>query len=65
MILNFKHKGLRRLFEADERRGIRPDLVGRIRNILAVMNRARSADDLKIPGCMNRKATAKGNSALR
>lgn len=50
MILNFKHKGLRRFFEDDEYKGIRADQIERLQNILAVMNRARSLEDLKLPG---------------
>jgi len=38
-----RHRGLRRLIEADDGRGIRPDLLRRVRNILAVLV---SAEDI-------------------
>ena len=50
MILSFRHKGLRRLFERNERRGIRTDLIDKIENVLAVLNRARSPSDMYLPG---------------
>ena len=50
MIRNFRHKGLQRLFEEDESRGIRADHVQKITNILAVLNRARVPQDMDLPG---------------
>ena len=50
MIQSFRHKGLQRLFVAGERRGIRPDLIEKIENILAVLSRARVPGDMKLPG---------------
>ena len=50
MIQNFRHKGLRRLFEDDERQGVRADHVEKLQNILAVLNRARTAEDMHLPG---------------
>lgn len=50
VIRNFKHKGLRRLFELGDARGISGDLVPKIENILAVLNRARRPDDVNLPG---------------
>ena len=50
MIRNFRHKGLQRLFEDDEPRGIRADHVRKITNILAVLNRARVPQDMDLPG---------------
>ena len=50
MIQNFRHKGLRRLFEDGEPRGIRADHVEKIENILAVLNRARVPEDMDLPG---------------
>jgi proteic killer suppression protein len=40
-VLSVKHKGLRRLIESDDARGLRPDIVGRVRNILAALLAAR------------------------
>jgi proteic killer suppression protein len=38
-----RHKGLRRFIEDDDAKGIRPDLVNRIRNILSMLI---SSDDI-------------------
>lgn len=50
MIRSFGHKGLKRLFEDGDRKGMRPDLVEKVENILLVLNRARSPDDMNLPG---------------
>ena len=50
MIENFKHKGLKRLFENGESKGILADHVEKIENILAVLNRAASPSDMDLPG---------------
>lgn len=50
MIRSFKHKGLKRLFELGDAKGIRPDLVQKVENILAVLNRARRLEDMNLPG---------------
>ena len=50
VIQNFRHKGLKRLFEKDEPQGIRGDQVPKVQNILAVLNRARVPEDMALPG---------------
>ena len=50
VIRNFRHKGLKRLFEKDETQGIRADCVQKVQNILAVLNRARAPEDMGLPG---------------
>ena len=50
MIQSFRHKGLKRLFEDGDRKGIRADYVDKIENILAVLNRARTPEDMNLPG---------------
>ena len=50
MIQNFRHKGLKRLFEDGDRKGIRPDLIEKAENILFVLNRAKAPDDMNLPG---------------
>ncbi len=50
MIQSFRHKGLKRLFENGETKGIRPDHVEKTENILAVLNRARKPEDMNLPG---------------
>lgn len=50
MIENFRHKGLKRLFEDGEAKGIRADLLEKVENILAVLNRAAGPNDMDLPG---------------
>ena len=49
MIESFRHKGLKRLFESDERRQLRQDLVERIRIILAALDSANAIDAMNRP----------------
>jgi proteic killer suppression protein len=50
MIRSFQHKGLRRLFEEDEARGVQAEHARKLRNILARLESARTAADMDIPG---------------
>jgi proteic killer suppression protein len=50
VIVGFKHRGLKRLFEAGDPRGLNPNLVPKIRRILARMNAATAILDLDAPG---------------
>jgi len=50
VIQSFKHKGLKQLFEKGTARGIPPDHVAKVENILAVLNRARRPSDVDLPG---------------
>jgi toxin HigB-1 len=50
VIRGFRHRGLRRLFEQGESKGIRPDQREKVENILAVLNRARRPEDMNLPG---------------
>ncbi len=50
MIRSFKHRGLRRLYEGDDRRGIRPDLVEDVEDILARLDRAETPQAMNLPG---------------
>ena len=50
MIRSFKHRGLKRLFERDDRSGIRPDLVDAVQEILTVLDDAESPQELNLPG---------------
>ena len=49
MIRNFKHKGLRLLYEDGNRKGINPDHVRKLRQILAVLDVALTIDALRLP----------------
>jgi proteic killer suppression protein len=50
VIRSFKHRGLKRLYEDGDGRGIRPDLVETIQEILTVLDEAKSARDLNLSG---------------
>ncbi len=49
MIGSFNHKGLKRLFENDDKKLLRPDLVERIKTLLAYLDAAKVIEDLDIP----------------
>jgi len=48
--LNFHHRGLRRLYEKDESRGINPEHVEKLRNILARLEVAQAPGEMDLPG---------------
>jgi len=50
MIKTFKHKGLRKLFETGNHKGVNPDHVKRLRLILARLDASQSSDDMNLPG---------------
>jgi proteic killer suppression protein len=50
VIESFRRKGLKRLFQKGEAKGIRPDQVHKVENILFVLNRARKPEDMNLPG---------------
>ena len=50
MIIGFRHKGLKQLFESGDESKIRPDLIARIRAILAHLDEARAIEDMRLPG---------------
>jgi proteic killer suppression protein len=51
MIVSFRHKGLKRLYHEDDARGIRPDLLSRVRDILARLDVADDVRELaQVPG---------------
>jgi len=49
MIESFRHKGLRRLYEDDDRKLLPPELIGRIREILTALEAASSIEGLSRP----------------
>lgn len=49
MIVGFRHKGLRRLFEKDDRRGLPAELATRIGGILALLDAASRIEDMDRP----------------
>jgi proteic killer suppression protein len=50
VIRNFKHRGLKRLYEDGDGRGIRPDLVETVAEILTVLDGAKSPQALNLSG---------------
>ena len=50
MIRSIRHKGLRRLYEDDDTSGINPDHAGKLGNILARLDAARTVSDMDLPG---------------
>jgi proteic killer suppression protein len=50
-IAGFRHRGLRRLWQQGDRRGVPSDLVPKIRRILVVSNRIREPGEMAVyPG---------------
>lgn len=49
MIRSFKHKGLKLFYEKGDRSKLPPALMGRIEEILTVLNAAQSLDDIALP----------------
>ncbi len=66
MIQSFRHKGLKKLFERGEAKGIRADHLEKVENILFVLNRARKPEDMDLPGFRLHplKGTLKGYCAV-
>ncbi len=50
MIRSFKHRGLKRLYERDDRSGIRSDLADTIQEILTALDDAAAPQELGLPG---------------
>ena len=50
MIQSIRHKGLKRLYEDDDQRGVMAEHAGRLRDILARLDVATSVEDLHLPG---------------
>ena len=50
MIRTIRHKGLKRLFEQDDPRGVNAEHVGKLRNILATLHAAPTVAHMDMPG---------------
>lgn len=50
MIRSFHHKGLKRLYEEDDHRGVATQHVERLRDILARLDASATAADMNLPG---------------
>ena len=50
MIRRFTHRGLKRLFEKDDRKGVHAQHVARLRLILTLLNVVRNPAAMDLPG---------------
>ncbi|MFN9735390.1 MAG: type II toxin-antitoxin system RelE/ParE family toxin [Microcystis sp.] len=50
MIESFQHKGLKRFYERGERRGLNPNMIPKIEEILSILSAAESVEEANIPG---------------
>jgi toxin HigB-1 len=50
LIRSIRHKGLKRLYEEDDPRGVIAEHVVKLRDILARLDAARAAADMDMPG---------------
>jgi len=50
VIESFRHKGLKRLYDEDNVRGVQAEHADKLRNILARLDAASNAEDMDIPG---------------
>jgi len=50
VIKTIRHKGLKRLFEDDDPRGVNPEHVEKLRDILATLHAAPNVTHLDLPG---------------
>lgn len=50
MIRSIRHKGLKRLYEDDDQRGVMPEHAGKLRDILVRLDAAGTVNDMDIPG---------------
>jgi proteic killer suppression protein len=50
VIKNFRHKGLKKLYDTGSRQGVKPEHVNRLRLILARLDASQSPQDMDLPG---------------
>ena len=50
MIRSFRHRGLKALYEGRTGKRVSPQHILRLRDVLAVLDRARKPDDMDLPG---------------
>lgn len=50
MIRSFRHRGLKRFFDREDRSGLRLDMVNVIQEILTVLDEATDPQQLNLPG---------------
>jgi len=59
VIVSFRHKGLKALYDRGDVSGVRPDHVGRLRRLLHQLDQAELPGDMGLPG--NRLHPLQGN----
>ena len=66
MIVSFRHKGLRLLFETGSARGVNPDHLTKLSSILAALDVAATPDELALPSYRLHplKGTLKGHWSI-
>jgi toxin HigB-1 len=50
MLIRFRHRGLKRLYADDDRRGLNAEHIDKIARVLAFLNRAARPEDMNLPG---------------
>ena len=50
MIRSFRHRGLKALYEGRTTRRVASEHIQRLRDILAVLDRSRGPEDMRLPG---------------
>ena len=50
MIINFRHKGLKRFFETENTAGIKPQYAHRLKLILSRLDASQEPRDMNLPG---------------
>ena len=50
MILGFRHRGLKRLYERGDRSRISPQLADQAEDILGLLDMAKNPEDMNLPG---------------
>ena len=66
MIRSFRHRGLKALHDGRTAGRVAPQHIGKLRDILAVLDRSRTAKDVDLPGYRLHalKGTLKGQYAV-
>ncbi len=50
MIVSFRHKGLRLLYQKGDRSKVRPDVAAKVERFLTALDAAKEPEDVDIPG---------------
>jgi proteic killer suppression protein len=50
VIKSFRHKGLKRLYENNDRKGVSPEMTGKVARVLARLDVAKAPEQMDLPG---------------